>query len=67
LHAASDAIRQDAIAREKQLKNWRRDKKIALIDAANPEWLYLSGEVTRYPSSRPKRRRRVVEGPFLYC
>jgi putative endonuclease len=35
----------DAIAREKQLKKWRREKKIALIDAANPEWLDLSNEV----------------------
>jgi putative endonuclease len=35
----------DAIAREKQLKKWRREKKIALIDAAHPEWLDLSSEV----------------------
>ena len=35
----------DAIDREKQLKRWRREKKIALIEAANPEWLDLSGEV----------------------
>jgi putative endonuclease len=35
----------DTIAREKQLKKWRREKKIALIDAANPEWLDLSNEV----------------------
>lgn len=35
----------DAIAREKQLKKWRREKKIALIDSANPEWLDLSSEV----------------------
>ena len=34
----------DAIAREKQLKNWRREKKVALIDAANSEWLDLSSE-----------------------
>jgi len=34
----------NAIEREKQLKRWRRDKKIALIDAANPEWQDLSGE-----------------------
>lgn len=35
----------NAIAREKQLKKWRREKKVALIDAANPEWLDLSNEV----------------------
>jgi putative endonuclease len=28
----------DAIAREKQLKGWRRSKKIALIEAHNPRW-----------------------------
>ncbi|MBQ2877247.1 MAG: GIY-YIG nuclease family protein [Clostridia bacterium] len=28
----------DAIAREKQLKGWRREKKNALIEAQNPEW-----------------------------
>jgi len=35
----------DAIAREKQLKNWSRGKKIALINRANPEWRDLSGEI----------------------
>jgi putative endonuclease len=29
---------QSALAREKQLKNWRRDWKIKLIDGFNPEW-----------------------------
>ncbi|MGA8730077.1 MAG: GIY-YIG nuclease family protein [Terracidiphilus sp.] len=33
---------QDAIAREKQLKGWRREKKIALIEKSNPAWLDLS-------------------------
>jgi putative endonuclease len=28
----------DAIAREKQLKGWRRSKKVALIEAVNPTW-----------------------------
>ena len=31
-----------AIAREKQLKGWRREKKIALIVNANPTWIDLS-------------------------
>ena len=31
-----------AIAREKQIKSWRRNKKVALIEATNPEWEDLS-------------------------
>jgi putative endonuclease len=34
----------DAIAREKQIKGWRRDRKIALIEALNPDWKDLSEE-----------------------
>ncbi len=33
-----------AIRREKQIKGWRRDKKIALIESANPDWEDLSKE-----------------------
>jgi putative endonuclease len=33
-----------AIAREKQLKGWRRSKKIALIEAENPRWEDLSAD-----------------------
>ena len=29
---------EDAIRREKQLKGWRREKKIALIERMNPYW-----------------------------
>ena len=28
----------DAIAREKQLKGWRRERKEELINSTNPEW-----------------------------
>ena len=35
----------DAISREKQLKNWRREKKLILINRANPEWRDLSGVI----------------------
>ena len=31
-----------AIAREKQLKNWRRQWKINLIEASNPHWADLA-------------------------
>jgi putative endonuclease len=30
-----------AIAREKQLKGWRREKKRALVEKHNPQWLDL--------------------------
>jgi putative endonuclease len=33
---------RDAIAREKQIKSWRRSKKIALIKSMNPKWRDLS-------------------------
>ncbi len=29
---------KDAIAREKQIKGWKREKKIALIESSNPNW-----------------------------
>ncbi len=35
---------QAAIAREKQLKSWRRSKKIALIESSNPQWKDFSLE-----------------------
>ncbi len=33
-----------AIAREKQIKGWLRNKKIALIESLNPKWNDLSEE-----------------------
>ncbi len=33
---------RNAIDREKQLKRWRREKKIALIEKMNPAWVDLS-------------------------
>lgn len=32
----------DAIAREKEIKGWRREKKVALINLSNPEWKFLN-------------------------
>ena len=36
-----------AISREKQLKKWSRNKKIALVSAANPNWQDLSADWNR--------------------
>lgn len=33
-----------AINREKQIKKWRREKKVKLIDSMNPKWIDLSQE-----------------------
>ena len=32
----------EAIRREKQLKGWRRMRKVELIESANPKWLDLA-------------------------
>jgi putative endonuclease len=34
----------EAIAREKQIKRLRREKKIALIERENPTWIDLSAD-----------------------
>jgi len=34
-----------AIAREKQIKGWRRERKVTLIESANPDWRDLAEEV----------------------
>jgi putative endonuclease len=33
---------RDAIAREKQIKAWRREKKVMLIERSNPKWRDVS-------------------------
>ena len=33
---------QEAIAREKELKKWRRDKKLSLVQGFNPEFEFLN-------------------------
>jgi putative endonuclease len=38
IHAESFSEILDAIAREKQLKNWSRARKLALIKEDNPDW-----------------------------
>ena len=38
VHAEECDNPTDAIAREKQLKGWRRDRKNELVRSMNPEW-----------------------------
>ena len=40
-HETHNDVRE-AIAREKQIKRWRRSKKIDLIESLNPKWSDLS-------------------------
>jgi len=43
---------EDAIRREKQIKNWRREKKINLIKTMNPEFKELSLFDDNHPSEK---------------
>ena len=36
---------ENAIRREKQLKKWKRDWKIRIIEVMNPDWLDLHDEI----------------------
>ena len=44
----------DAIAREKEVKGWRRSKKNALVETPNPKWDDLSS--TLHPQCEVPRR-----------
>jgi putative endonuclease len=57
-----------AIAREKQLKGWRREKKVKLIEQVNPRWMDLSAaleqpEIVRGPSTSLHSAQDDGEGP----
>lgn len=45
----------EAIAREKQIKNWRRDKKIFLIRRMNPAWMDLMPLLPQANEDRDER------------
>ena len=44
VYSESHETAPDAIEREKQIKRWRREKKIALIESINPGWKDQSEE-----------------------
>ena len=48
------------IAREKEIKGWRRSKKEALINAFNPEWKFLNGDLFgKWPPDELLHRREI--------
>lgn len=40
---------EDAILREKRMKRWRRDWKVALIEGNNPDWCDLYPALASHP------------------
>ena len=51
---------ESAIAREKQIKSWRRSKKVALIESENQHWEDLSeGLGEPHPPQTPRLRERL--------
>jgi putative endonuclease len=48
---------ENAIRREKQIKNWHRQWKINLIEACNPTWRDLALDYGLAPLSAPRHRR----------
>jgi putative endonuclease len=46
-----------AIAREKEIKAWRREKKVALIATKNPQWRDLSDEMQLKATNSENTRR----------
>jgi putative endonuclease len=48
---------EDAIAREKEVKKWRREKKERLIKQTNPQWKFLNGLLFKWPPVNAVHRR----------
>jgi putative endonuclease len=62
-----------AIGREKQLKGWRREKKVVLIESMKPQWVDLSADwypwtkecaEGRGPSTAEERPKAVALPPL---
>ena len=48
---------RDAIAREKEIKGWRREKKLRLIDRDNPTWADLAEQLpAKHQKADPSHR-----------
>ncbi len=51
---------EQAIRREKQIKDWKRAWKVRLIESTNPEWLNLfdpnTGEIAEAPADLARKK-----------
>jgi len=60
VHCEQFADIRDAIAREKEIKGWRREKKIWLIERDNPTWQDLAESFApteqQIPHPRPQKQ-----------
>ncbi|MDN5941071.1 MAG: GIY-YIG nuclease family protein [Nitrospira sp.] len=56
-----------AIAREKEIKKWRREKKNALVIQANPQWRDLGNDLGLHasPTVNPTRTQDFSQVPSL--
>ena len=52
VHVEESTDPNQAIAREKQLKGWRREKKLRLVERTNPHWQDLAPSAHTGPSLR---------------
>ncbi|MDP9339561.1 MAG: GIY-YIG nuclease family protein [Acidobacteriota bacterium] len=50
-----------AIDREKEIKGWRRDKKLRLIETKNPTWSDLAAHLPEKPKACPHSISRTRE------
>lgn len=55
-----------AIIREKRIKGWRRDWKLNLIEAANPQWVDLAIGLGFEPLSTKKMDSRLCGNDGVY-
>lgn len=51
----------NAIDREKEIKGWRRSKKVELITEFNPSWDFLNEEIMEWPPIDPFHRKDMYK------
>ena len=63
VHFESFGHIQDAIAREKEIKAWRREKKIRLIEQHNPTWEDLAVQLPHHYQSLQHQKQIPPRSP----